>query len=160
MQIVCELAMATLDAFHANAIRKVNCRNQTGDERDVGRSNVLKAFSLELWLVPSVCGNRVPDFVHDCLVAQIEIAGALGRLQPLVRRRGVEIAPQFVEVKTHHPRDVGAIEGRDDSLRPRHGGNFLCRQYDASHSCDVAYKDDASARSDGIIEAIENLSSA
>ena len=80
VDIVGELTMAALDALHTDAIREVDGSDQSGDERDIGRSDVLKALGFELWLVPSMGDDRIPDFAHDCVIAQIEKAGALGCL--------------------------------------------------------------------------------
>ena len=85
---------------------------------------------------PSVA-MRVPDAV-DHLVAHVEEAGSLWRLQPLVRAGGVHVAADLVHVELHHARHVRAIDGGENSLGARQRAEFFCRQHHAGHGRDVA----------------------
>src|SRR5215471_17080356 len=119
---------------------------------------MLESFSLQLWLVPTVRGDGVPQLGHDGFIFEVEKAGTLGRLQPFVWGRSIKIATHIVQVEAHHAGDMRSIECRDDSLGARQRGNLFYRQNNSGDGSDVADKDDARARSDGVVDSIQNLS--
>src|SRR5262249_24511 len=117
----------------------------------------LEALCLELWLVPAVSGDSVPHLSHNRFIAQIQKPGALRRLQPLVRGGCIEVASNVVDVQPHHAGNMGSVKRGADPLGAGQRGDLLHRQHYAGSGTDMADKNDARARRNSIVDAVENL---
>src|SRR5262249_26259081 len=75
-----QFAMPFFDLFYANPVAKIDGCLQSRENWDIRRANVLESLSFQLRLVPTVCGNCVPQLAHDGFIFLVEKAGALWRL--------------------------------------------------------------------------------
>src|SRR5579859_6537307 len=107
--------MAAFDALHPDAVGEVDGRVQSREHWKVRRSYALKAFRLELGMLPSLGRNRIPQTVLHFGTNEQE-SGPFGSLQPLVRRRCVHVTADVVQVERHHADDVCSVEGAEETF--------------------------------------------
>src|SRR6476646_6302925 len=102
------MAVPALDTVHTDVVGQLDGRAQAPQRGHVRTANPLEAFGAELCVIPTFGRNRVPESIHD-LVTHKEKSRAFGRLQPLVRARGVHVAPEFLDVEAHGARNVSSV---------------------------------------------------
>src|SRR5437764_13167339 len=74
-----------------------------------------------------------------------------------MRRGRIEVASQVVDVELHHAGNMGAVKGRDNVFGAGQRGDLFGRQDHAGGGADMAYEDDAGARGDSVIDAVEDF---
>src|SRR6516164_10975829 len=116
--MVSHYPVTPLDALHSDLLGESDRRTHPGEGRHIRASDPLKPLGADLRVVPAFRGEHAPQAI-DNFIAHVEEPATLGRLQPLVRTRGVQITAELMQVHLHHADYVSAVHRAQDSLRAR-----------------------------------------
>src|SRR3979490_1803173 len=115
--------MTLFDPVDTDVVGQLDRGPQSPQCRYIGTANALKSFGANLRIVPAFGRDRVPHPVNH-FIADIEESRSLRRLKPLVQTGRIEIAPEVMEVETHHAGRVCAIGGGENAFTTGQGAPF------------------------------------